>query len=171
MNYIIVSVHSFRETERERESSGDSLLAFWIHVQPVGFGCGLSFNANGVSTILLVSALLHYFWVWGTLITLHSSSAYALFSSFHSMICVLLCQVFSFFYFFYHLCTIHLYIFVSNLLIYSPAHLNQSRNITYSLFRSWLLCVDQFLTSNVPEGLQPQQGNHLKIWLLLITAR
>lgn len=68
MNYVIVTRDCFRETEgkkerdrgKQRGRSADFLLLIWMHVQPAAFGCGFSFNANGVSSMLPVTVLLHY---------------------------------------------------------------------------------------------------------------
>lgn len=60
-------------------------LLIWMHVQPAGFGCGLSFNANGVPPHCLLLVLLHYiWWGWCALITPHFSlCSLAFFFSFH----------------------------------------------------------------------------------------
>lgn len=78
-----------RDTERQvNKRRGVEVFCFFssgMRVQPAGFGCGLSFNANGVPTILPVTVLLHYIcWGWGALITLTSLLLTGSFSfSFH----------------------------------------------------------------------------------------
>ena len=60
-----VRIASQRQTEKERGKQRQEVEIFCcsssgVRVQPTSFGCGLSFNANRVFTVLSVTVPLHY---------------------------------------------------------------------------------------------------------------
>lgn len=45
-------INGERERDRQTETGRFLFLLIWMHVQSAGFGCGLSFNANGLPCLL-----------------------------------------------------------------------------------------------------------------------